>query len=292
MNLLDLPWEDILCRHILAYLDFCDTFNLRRVSIAAKQLVSIHWALQKRLNFSKFASDFTVEAFQAVTANSESVVELNLSDCAWLIDGCLITFLKANPMLRDLNLTNCTNISSSCVQAVASHGSQITHLSLKNVPLAAYILSDVFYRLHSLEKMDLSGCIFLDGTLLWEFGLKHNKVKWLGLADCRNITDEAVVWLLGNCKSLQYLDVSNCSIKRPLKLLRAVLENRRSLRLLIMTKTQLDVETEHHLKKESPHLTVIFKPPGENSKALLRAEPAQENQQGMHRANIPVNFLF
>lgn len=217
MFILDLPWEDILIKFILSHLSYKELFGLRLVNSSFRELVAVYWSLQTKLDLSQVNVDLT--AFKVLVENCKSLKEANLKHCHWLNDDPFIAFLKANPLLHELNLTECTNISSSCLQTIASHGNQIKNLYLGGVNLVPHILSDICMRCHSIEKIDLSKCSFLDSSVFWQLCMRQKRLMWLTVADCPKVDDAAVLWLISNCATLQYLDVSGCNLRKPVEII-------------------------------------------------------------------------
>lgn len=217
MFLLDLPWEDVLINYVLCHLSTEELFGLRLVSLGCRDLVGLYFALQTKLDLSHVKLNLV--AFEVLVKNCESLQEVNLKDCHWLTDDIFIAFLKANRLLNELNITNCTSISSSCLQTIASHGGQIRNLYLRGVGLVPHILADICMRCHALEKLDLSECSFLDSSVFWQICMRQKHLMWLAVANCPKVNDESVLWLINNCANLNYLDVSGCNLRRPVEII-------------------------------------------------------------------------
>ena len=168
MTLLDLPWEQVLCSHILPYLSTKDLFYLRSVSRGCQALVQTHFHLQFHVNTNSIGDRFTPEAFCTMTRDSTCLRTLCLRGAkSWLTSDILLPVIAANSRLEKIDLTGCLALSGVVVYSIGVNCKSLRHLCLENcVGLVLDNFLSLMQDQSCLEFLDLSGCWNLDDDLV------------------------------------------------------------------------------------------------------------------------------
>jgi hypothetical protein len=177
-TLLDLPWEDVIYRHILNRLDWKTLFNLRQVSRECKHLVEDYFSVIRVLDFSKpcMASKMNAVIFGLFVDNCHSVKILLLPSTGdWLTDSLLVPFLESNTKLKVIDLTECSSVSNGSMHALSLYS-------------------------HQLKKLVLKDCHWLNGAALSGIAMNCTDLEYVDLTGCWIVNDEALASLLMHCK--------------------------------------------------------------------------------------------
>lgn len=161
---LNLPWEQVLCNHILTYLTFPDLFKLRCVSKGCKELVETHFNRQFHVNTTHLGDNCTASAFVIITKDCTHLKTLILRGAkSWLTNDVFLPVVTSNPLLEKIDLTGCIALSGCTAYAIGANCPNLKHLSLRNcVWLSRDNLMSFIFNKRTIEYIDLSGCWNLD----------------------------------------------------------------------------------------------------------------------------------
>ncbi|CAL1528661.1 unnamed protein product [Lymnaea stagnalis] len=221
INLLDLPWEQVLSNYLLPYLSIRDLFRLRAVSSGCRDLIQTHFGLQFHVNTSSLGDHFTAQAFQIMTKNCTSLKSVSVRGAkSWLNSETLMPVIGSNPRLEKIDLTGCSALSGATVYYIGVNCNNIRHLSLKD---CVWLNGDNFLsfmnKKRCLEFLDISGCWNLDDELVIQLVQFTPSIKCLFLANLYGLTDRAVGAVAHCCPNLVHLSlrgcwrVTDCSVK-------------------------------------------------------------------------------
>ncbi|GFR68881.1 F-box/LRR-repeat protein 15-like [Elysia marginata] len=212
VTLLDLPWEQVLCSHILPFLSTKDLFYLRSVSRGCQALVQTHFHLQFHVNTNSLGDRFTPEAFWTMTKDSACLRTLCLRGAkSWLTSDILLPVIAANPRLEKVDLTGCLALSGAVVYSIGVKCKSLHHLCLENC--VGLVLDNFlsFMQVNScLEFLDISGCWNLDDDLVVQLVPFMPKLKHLLLANLYGLTDRSIVAIAHACPNLIHLSIRGC----------------------------------------------------------------------------------
>lgn len=168
LSVLDLPWEQVLCKHVLVYLSITDLFRLRAASCGCRDLVHTYFRLQFHINTSSLGNHFTPEAFAIMTHECTNLKSISVRGAkSWLTSNAMLDVISANPRIEKVDLTGCLALSGATLYSIGVNCSYIRHLSLKDcVWLSADNFLSFLCNHHDLEYLDLSGCWNLDDDLV------------------------------------------------------------------------------------------------------------------------------
>lgn len=168
INLLDLPWEQVLCSHMLTHLGSADLFRLRAVSSGCKELVRTYFRLQFHVNTNTLGDHFTSHAFHIMTRECTSLKSLSVRGAkSWLTTDVLLDVICANPRLEKIDLTGCIALSGAVLYSIGVNCNSIRHLCLKDcVWLSVDNFLSFLCNKRDLEYLDISGCWNLDDDLV------------------------------------------------------------------------------------------------------------------------------
>lgn len=212
LSFLDLPWEQILCSHILPYLSFPDLFNLRCVSKGFLELVETHFSRQFHINTCQLGDNCSQAAFSIISRDATCLKTLILKGAkSWLTNDILLPVISSNPHLEKIDLAGCIALSGCCVYAVGATCPRIKHLSLRNcVWLSGENLSSFLFNRRQLEYLDLSGCWNLGDDVIVNLVQHCPSIKQLLLSNIYGITDRALCAVAHCCSNLQALSIQGC----------------------------------------------------------------------------------
>ena len=176
-----LPWDDVLFKSIFPCLELTTLFQLRTVSQQFKSCIEGYFSCCRRVNLCRVSLRFTVDAFELLTYNNYSLRTLVLRNSKnWLSDPVLNPVLENNANLNKIDLTNCTSLSSTCLQCLAISCKNIQEILLRDCHwVSVEGLMIIAQNCLNLQKVDLSGC--------WE------------------INDNAIITLARSCQKYIFL---------------------------------------------------------------------------------------
>ncbi|XP_070192734.1 F-box and leucine-rich repeat protein 13-like isoform X2 [Littorina saxatilis] len=138
---------------------------------------------------------------------THSLVSLDISGCNCGDQG--LSALGNNTRLRDVCLSECTNITDLGLQKFAQ-------------------------QCHEIQRLDLSHCMQLTDGAIKNLAFCCRMLTVLNLAGCKLVTDLSIQYLSGVCHYLTALDISGCTLitDKALKYLRKGCKKLRSLTML------------------------------------------------------------
>lgn len=176
VTLLDIPWEQVLCRHVLPHLSFQELFRLRSVSRQFCELIDVHFSLLFTITTAKYSDTFSATAFSILSGRNFCVKELVLSNAKdWLTDDSLLPVVQNNPLLRTVDLTNCLGISNASLYAIGVNCRNLRWLSLRK-------------------------CVWVSPAGMLSLITNEQPLEYIDLSGCWNLDDEAVSQLVQYCK--------------------------------------------------------------------------------------------
>ncbi|XP_023363192.1 F-box/LRR-repeat protein 13 [Otolemur garnettii] len=136
---------------------------------------------------------------------------LNLANCMRIGDIGIKHFLDgpASISIRELNLSNCVQLTDFSAMKLSDRCYNLNYLSLRNCEHLTDGGLEYIVNILSLVSVDLSGTKISDEGLL--ILSKHKKLKELSLSECYKITDIGIQAFCRFSLTLEYLDVSYCS---------------------------------------------------------------------------------
>lgn len=183
--LFDIPWEQVLCKHLLPCLTLKELFQLRGLSRQFRDLVDCHFSLAFSVNTSLFSATFSSQAFEVLTRNNCCMKELIIcSSKDWLTDAVLVPLLQANPGLSKIDISNCTTLSNSTLYTIGAHCRRVTTLNLR-------------------------GCVWVSRDGLLSVISNRLPLQYVDLSGCWDISDDDIINLVTHCKGIQYLLLNN-----------------------------------------------------------------------------------
>ncbi|XP_007889087.2 dynein regulatory complex subunit 6 [Callorhinchus milii] len=144
------------------------------------------------------------------TESLRNLIVLNLADCVRLTDVGLKHFADGNsgPKVRELNLTNCINISDFLLIKLVQRCTNLTHVKFCYCEHLSDNGIELLGTLPNLTSVDLTGTTMQDQSLA---ALSTNsKCTELIISECQDITDIGLQKFCHRSINLNYLDVSHC----------------------------------------------------------------------------------
>ncbi|XP_002128847.2 uncharacterized protein LOC100178899 [Ciona intestinalis] len=210
--LLALPIHDVLFPKILDFLSIKEVFLLREVSKKYQTTVDEYFMTCRKLQLAEHSCDVTPEAFLLMTKKNNILQELNLNNSKhWLDDNLFLSVVCKCPMLKNVDITNCSRLTNRSLHTLASYCKFLTTLSIHG---CHWIDKDTFKVVISSNRnlidVDASGCWSLDDDCIITMASKCTNLKKLALVNVYPITDRSIESLALNCKHLTTLKVSGC----------------------------------------------------------------------------------
>lgn len=181
-----------------------------------------------------------VDAFELLANNCNKLETLNLNRCLWLDDEHVIKIIKRNSLsLRDVNLSNCRNLTAIALQPLIIECKTLKKLSLQNnnwltigcletlafhqskniedldlayccTVLSERCMSLMFNNFQKLRVLSLSSVSTVTDNILIIISKKQTQIEHLNLSNCRQITDHGIGAISLNCKKLESLSIRGC----------------------------------------------------------------------------------
>lgn len=180
---------------------------------------------------------------------------LILPFCINITDAGILPFITSRAM-RQLDLACCPNISDEIILALAKNASQLEMLSLRcNRTVSQTAFSLLFAQCKELREINLSQCAQINDETFIALILSAPKLRKIKISQC-NLSDRAIQVLAANCLCLEELFIDKCN-----KLTDASLEalgQCKSLQLLDMSdnKENLTSTAVEKLKRMNAKLIV------------------------------------
>ncbi|XP_077999753.1 uncharacterized protein LOC144452525 [Glandiceps talaboti] len=212
INLLDLPWDDILISRILLFLPMKQLFNLQRVSKHFQELIHQYMASCSVLDFSSIGSKVTKEAFLTAVERTESLRVLSLHNCkGWLKDEILMPVIARNKHLRSVDLGSSSGLTSQSVHCIAVNCCELTSITLSECHwVQAPSMAVLALNCRNLQHVDLTSCWELDDETVITLIMTNPGLKFLSLAKIYGITDVVIDMLARSCPKLECLNIQGC----------------------------------------------------------------------------------
>jgi DNA repair protein RAD7 len=161
-----------------------------------------------------------------------------------LTDKGVSALLQAAPCLTSVNLSQCSLLTEGAVKAVADClGTQLCALSLEGcAQMDGLKLLPVLLQMPCLKKLSLSGVGGVKDEVVSELAVAlGSTLEELHLADCRLLTDAAVVGVAACCLGLKVLDLDMLPLLSDMAISRLA-DGCRSLRVLSLKRAKFSDE--------------------------------------------------
>ena len=160
VSLLQMPWQDILYRHVFSYLSMRELFVLRAAGPLGYQCIQEYFTCCQCVDVTRLGAKFNQNTFHIITCNNCSLRRLVLRNANnWLSDKVLVPVLAANRKLVSLDLTNCTSITHAAMETVAISCKCLEELLLRDChwlsPESVVLLAT---NCTLLQHVDMTGC--------------------------------------------------------------------------------------------------------------------------------------
>ncbi|XP_006266653.2 F-box and leucine-rich repeat protein 13 [Alligator mississippiensis] len=145
-----------------------------------------------------------------IISSLKYILVLNLADCIRISDAGVKPFLEGSSgaKLRELNLTNCFQVTDVSVVKIAQRCHNLNYLNLRYCENVTDIGIEALGNMLSLISMDISG------TNISDMGLgalgNSGRMKELSVSECKKITDIGIQKFCQGVTDLQYFNVSYC----------------------------------------------------------------------------------
>ncbi|KAK8753089.1 hypothetical protein OTU49_002421, partial [Cherax quadricarinatus] len=183
LQLLDLPWDDVVFQHIFPYLNVEDLCCLREVS----------------KGFQKLFIDYM-----------STCKKLDLSDCT-MTNQYFQKILVIKCKLKALLLANCQWLSLDCWKAIIQHQSDLQHISTANSSdVDIQTLEQFFCKFSRLKVVELDKMELLTDVGLHHLATNCTHIETLSVAGCWKLTDSGLKKVVNHCLKLKLLNIQNC----------------------------------------------------------------------------------
>ncbi|XP_068202471.1 F-box/LRR-repeat protein 15 isoform X3 [Palaemon carinicauda] len=184
LKLTDLPWDDVIFRHIFPKLSAADLCRLRRVCQEFLELHIQYMASCTHLDLSK--STMTNEVFQkSAVVNCKKLTSLYLADLPWLTRGGwqVITLHLAG--LQKIDARACWDADDE---------------TLKNF----------FLKFRGLKEVRLSKVGTVSDNSLYFLAHSCQELEVLDVSHCWLVSEDGIKQVVEYCKRLKVLNVEGC----------------------------------------------------------------------------------
>uniref|UniRef100_A0A1Q3F8T1 Putative f-box/lrr protein drome n=1 Tax=Culex tarsalis TaxID=7177 RepID=A0A1Q3F8T1_CULTA len=218
LTLFDIAWEDVLFAQLLPLLSLSDLFNLRCCSRLSKQLVDGGLRSRRVINLSGNNSRNIDRAFRVLSRKCRNVRTANLAKCSWLSDGLLAEFLRANTKIRQLNLSDCVNVTPVGLHPIIIDCKQLSSLKLARCSwltigaMEALTLHHSAPEAHGIVELDISHCVGLNERCISIFLLNMRQLRTLAVAYIPAVTDNLLYSIAKNAKAMRHLNIIGCQL--------------------------------------------------------------------------------
>ncbi|XP_076819019.1 uncharacterized protein LOC143464870 isoform X1 [Clavelina lepadiformis] len=208
-----LPHHDVVFPKIFCHFNIETLFQLRLVSKCWESLVTEYFKQRRNLDLSEFGQRMTVDAFLLMTSNNKVLKQLLVPEAtSWLMDKHLLPVIRnCSHVLTDIDLSNCSQLSSLSLHSLAANCRNLTKVSLKG---CAWVDEDDFKQLainnRGLRKIDVSRCWSVDDRCLMNAAISCPFLEEIILSYNLSVTDSALVMIAMKCKGLKHLSVIGC----------------------------------------------------------------------------------
>nr|XP_053657513.1 F-box/LRR-repeat protein 15-like isoform X4 [Cherax quadricarinatus] len=190
LQLLDLPWDDVVFQHIFPYLNVEDLCCLREVSKGFQKLFIDYMSTCKKLDLSDCT--MTNQYFQKITENCTNLQWLSVAKCSWLSDEPLIALFNRNLHLHHVDLSACSGLTSAALQ------SDLQHISTANSSdVDIQTLEQFFCKFSRLKVVELDKMELLTDVGLHHLATNCTHIETLSVAGCWKLTDSGLKKFVG-----------------------------------------------------------------------------------------------
>ncbi|XP_038896161.1 F-box/LRR-repeat protein fbxl-1 [Benincasa hispida] len=164
----------------------------------------------KKLVLSR-CSNFSLSGILLLLYNNLQIQWLGLEAAKFLTDESVKELSEFLPMVKFINLSNCSNLTCSSLFTLARNCPTLTDINMKIVNLKKeehYTTDFVNTRLMSL---DLSGNKNLCNEGLRKIASIFPNLELLKLNNCGGITEEGIGEVLGVCTNIRHLELNFCT---------------------------------------------------------------------------------
>ncbi len=212
IQLLDLPWADVLHTHLFPKLTLKSLFSVRVLSRSAHACVADYFQSCQCLDLTGVGKKFSRHCFQLVTTNNTSYRIVSVSAAkSWLEDKDLIPVIEQNPFLVELDISCCTALSSRSLYSLTAHCPRLMMLNLDGCNwLSTECLCNISRSIPTIRGLILSGCWSVDDRAISVLAAECPELRVLSLSRIYSITDQSLFALALKCRSLIALDFRGC----------------------------------------------------------------------------------
>ncbi|KAM6420989.1 LOW QUALITY PROTEIN: F-box and leucine-rich repeat protein 13 [Pluvialis apricaria] len=206
----------------VVFLDSDTTFTalaeckLVKVSIDRKNQIT-HLSFKLMSKWCPYIRHIHVAGCQRITNAALQMISplkhllvLNVADCIRISDGSVRPFVQGSSgtKLRELNLTNCIDVTGASVTEIAQRCHELTYLNLRYCENMIDAGTEALGNMSPLISIDISG------TSISDMGLRalscHGKIKELSISEHKTIRDTGIHEFCKGTKYLEHCHVSYC----------------------------------------------------------------------------------
>lgn len=211
LNLLEIPWNDIIFPNILRDLSWRDLFRLRSTSKTARQMIAEYFQSLSVIDLCAVSRRFTAQSFQTVSDNCHNIRILNLCACKWVTSSLLLPVIQNNPNIVVLDICGCYELTNDILHKLATNCRSLKTLKLKDCHwVTSDAITDIGLNCPLLEDVDLGSCWEVSDDSAIDLIMNCSNLRRLSLSKIYGITDRTLFVLASNAKNLHYLNVSGC----------------------------------------------------------------------------------
>ncbi|XP_042232029.1 F-box/LRR-repeat protein 15-like isoform X3 [Homarus americanus] len=210
LQLSDLPWDDVIFRHIFPLLKVADLCHLQGVSKDFQQLYIDYMCSCEKLDFSECT--MTNSSLQKVTELCQNLRWFSVAWCPWVKDPPLIALFKKNSRLIHVDLCGCEGLNGLSLQVLVVNCKNLQTLLVGNCGnwFSMGCWQVITQHQSQLRHINTASCWDINDRTLGEFFHKCNKLRVIELNKMELITDTILHYLATNCPHLEHLNVASC----------------------------------------------------------------------------------
>ncbi|XP_040591137.1 dynein regulatory complex subunit 6 isoform X3 [Mesocricetus auratus] len=139
-----------------------------------------------------------------ILSRHRKLKELSLSECTNITDLGIRTYCKTSMNLEHLDVSYCSQLSDDIIKTVAIFCTQITSLNIAGCPkITDGGLETLSAKCHYLHILDISGCILLTDQILQDLEIGCKQLRILKMRFCRSISGRSQNVLCGPASGVQ-----------------------------------------------------------------------------------------
>ncbi|XP_065850977.1 uncharacterized protein [Euphorbia lathyris] len=188
------------------YIDDCQSLDVKLILPALKKLE--HLEVLSLAGMQAVRDDFVREF---VGVRGHNMKELVLSDCTNLTDSCIKVIAETCPGLRSLDLVNLYKLTDATLGYLANSCQQIQTLkfcrnTFSDEAIAAFLETSG----EPLKELSLNNVAEVGNNTALALARRSRNLEKLDLSWCRKLRDEAVGLIVDSCSSLKVLKLFGC----------------------------------------------------------------------------------